>query len=485
MSGSRHFAVVEGRQVLYRRFGEGPAVFVLHGSPQASRAVIAVAEACAARGLCAIAPDTPGAGMSDPLPGERPTSADYARHLHGLADVLGLKRVGLYGFHTGAATACAFAGLFPDRTAAVALEGLPAWTEDERADFTANYLPSFQPSWDGSHMAWLWARMEEQVVFFPWSSPTPGARMRYPVTLKEGVHANCMDLLDAGDSYRAVYQAAFDFRLAEWLPRLAAPALIATTEFDVLREHLERPEMAGRGRAFAGLPEMQAAVADHLGGHPGDAAPPAPDLPDRGFVEVGGETLAWRASTGKGQPVLRLHAAGERSVVPVEADRPVITLDLPGHGDSAEGWAAPIYGLEAWTAPVATALDRLGRDDLTAEGAGIGGHIALALHQQGRARAAHATGPGYGPQPAAGFGSVSLAPEWDGAHLVRAWRIARWEGLYSPWHDRVPAQARTPFETLDPASIHRRAVGLLKAHDRWLAAATLEGQLSAVAPNVR
>ena len=49
------------------------------------------------------------------------------------------------------------AGLYPDRTAAVALEGLPAWTEPERQDFTANYLPTFTPKWDGSHMAWLWA----------------------------------------------------------------------------------------------------------------------------------------------------------------------------------------------------------------------------------------------------------------------------------------------------------------------------------------
>ena len=485
MSGTRHFAVVEGRQVLYRRFGEGPAVFVLHGSPQSSRAVIAVAEACAARGLCAIAPDTPGAGRSDPLLGERPSSADYARHLAGLADVLGLRRVGLYGFHTGAATGCAFAGLYPHRTAAVALEGLPAWSEAERADFTANYLPTFQPVWDGSHMAWLWARMEEQVVFFPWSLSTPLARMRYPVSPKEGVHANCMDLLDAGDAYRSVYQAAFDFRLAEWLPRLGAPSLIATTEFDVLRDHLDRPEMAGRGRAFAGLPEIHAAFAGHLEAHPGDVAPPPSVLPDRGFVKVGGETLAWRASTGPDQPVLRLHAAGERSETPVDGDRPTITFDLPGHGDSAEGWSVPIRSLEAWTDPVAAALDRLGLDVLTSEGAGIGGHIALALNQRGRVQAARVTGPGYGPPPAADFGSVSLTPEWDGGHLVRAWRIARWERLYAPWHDRVPARARTPFETLDPTSIHHRAVSLLKAHDRWLAAAALERQAALAAPNVR
>lgn len=473
MSGTRHVAVVEGRRVLYRRFGEGPAVFVLHGSPQSSRAVIAIAEACAARGLCAIAPDTPGAGRSDPLPGMRPASADYARHLAGLADVLGLKRVGLYGFHTGAATACAFAGLYPERTASVALEGLPAWTEAERTDFTANYLPVFKPNWDGTHMAWLWARMEEQVVFFPWSSPTPEARMRYPVSPKEGVHANCMDLLDAGDAYRAVYQAAFDFRLTDWLPRLAAPALIATTEFDVLREHLDRPEMAGRGQAFAGLPEIHAACAGHLAAHRGVTAPPPPALADRGFVLVGDEALAWRASSGAGRPILRLHAAGGVSA-PIQDGETVVTLDLPGHGDSAEGWTSPIPGLQDWVDSVAAAMDALGLDDVAAEGAGLGGQIAMALEQQGRAHGGRSTGSGYGPPPAADFGSVSLTPEWDGAHLVRAWRIARWERLYAPWHTRLPANARSPFDALNPSEIHRRAVGLLKAHDRWLAAAALE-----------
>lgn len=483
MSGTRHFAVVEGRQVLYRRFGAGPAVFVLHGSPQASRAVTAVAQACAAQGLCAIAPDTPGAGRSDPLPGARPSSADYAAHLAALADVLGLGRVGLYGFHTGAATACAFAGLYPHRTTAVALEGLPAWTEAERAEFTAHYLPPFTPVWDGSHMAWLWARMEEQTLFFPWSSPSPDARMRYPVSPKEGVHANCMDLLDAGDAYRAVYQAAFDFRLEDWLPRLAAPALIATTEFDVLREHLDRPAMAGRGQSFASLPEIQAACAGHMAAHRGDAAPTPPTLADRGFVDVGGEVLAWRASVGVGRPTLRLHAAGGTSEAP---DVGAVVLDLPGHGDSAEGWSTPLIGLDAWTDAIAAGLDALGLKGPAAQGDGAGGRIAHALVRRGRVVDGRSLGPGYGPQPGPDFGSVSLAPEWDGAHLVRAWRIARWERLFAPWHNRIPAQARSPFEPLDPASVHRRAVSLLKAHDRWLAAARLEGQAgSAGAPNTR
>ncbi len=475
-AGTRHFAIVEGRQVLYRRYGEGPAVFVLHGSPQASRAVATVAEACAARGLCAIAPDTPGAGRSDPLPGERPTSADYARHLAGLADVLGLRRVGLYGFHTGAATACVFAGLYPERTAAVSLEGLPAWTETEREDFNANYLPPFTPTWDGSHMAWLWARMEEQVVFFPWSSPTPSARMSaYPVSPKDGVHANCMDLLEAGDAYRAPYQAAFDFQVDAWLPRLQAPALIATTEFDVLRSHLDREPLVGMGRGFASLPEIQVASADHLAAYRGDVAPPAPSLIDRGFVGVGSEALAWRLSGQSGAPRMRLHAAGGNSDAVGPTDPATLSFDLPGHGDSAEGWAEVPRDLAGWADAIEHGLRSLSPHKLNADGAGLGARIAAELARRGCVGQASSTGPGFGPPPPTDFGSVSLTPEWDGAHLVRAWRIARWEQLFAPWFARSPVNARAPFGDLDPAGLHDRAIGLLKAHDRWLAAARLEG----------
>ena len=467
---TRHFTRVEGRDVAYRRLGKGPAVLVLHGSPQSSRAVMGVAQALAGRGLCAICPDTPGAGRSDPLPGARPQSEDYARHLAGLADALGLGRVGLYGFHTGAATACAFAGLYPERTAAATLEGLPAWTSAEAADATAHYLPTFEPQWDGSHMAWLWARMEEQSLFFPWHSPTPEARMAFPVTGAEAVHANCMDLLDAGDAYRSVYHAAFDFKVAAWLPRLTAPALIAVTGFDVLADHLQRPELAGRGRVFDTLAALHAAAADLLAGSPGDAAPEAPTLPDRGFVAMGSEVLAWRRQDGRGRPTLRLHAAGD--AMPEQS--PGVALDLPGHGDSAEGWAEAPRGLAGWTNAAAEACRALGMTDAAAEGLGVGGAIAVELAHRGIAASGRILGPGAGPLPAVGFGSISLRPEWDGAHLIRAWRVARYGQLFHPWHARDPAHARKPFETLDTATVHRRAINLLKAHDRWLAAATLE-----------
>ena len=69
MNWTRHFANVSGRQIHYRRIGTGPAVMALHGSPQSSRALDAVGQALAAKGLSVIAPDTPGNGLSAPLSG--------------------------------------------------------------------------------------------------------------------------------------------------------------------------------------------------------------------------------------------------------------------------------------------------------------------------------------------------------------------------------------------------------------------------------
>lgn len=487
MEVTRHFVEVDGRRVLYRRVGRGPAVLLIHGSPQSSRAVLAQARACAAKGLCAIAPDTPGAGRSEPLPLPDPTSADYARALAAFADRLGLGRVALYGFHTGAATACAFAGLFPARTAAVAFDGLPAWTESERSNLLAHYLPPFEPRWDGSHMTWLWSRMEEQTVFFPWYQSTVDARMAYTVTPKEGVHANCMDLLDAGDAYRAVYRAAFTFRAQEWLPRLAAPELMASSRSDPLCAHLQREPLRGRGVAFDTAAALLDACAAHLAQHQGDAAPAPVSSKLRGFVPVGSESIAWQRhgsqsaaeGSGSSEPPatfrLQLHCAGGSAAdFPPGLGGPSLSIDLPGHGDSAEGWSKAPACLQDWADVIETACTALGVHDIDVVGTGLGATVGNELVRRGGATECRKlSAPIFDPAQAL-LGSLSLLPEWDGAHLVRAFRIARWERLFAPWNLRDSAHARRPHEDLDPAAVHGRAVSLLKAHDRWLAAAAIE-----------
>ncbi|MGC5198692.1 alpha/beta fold hydrolase, partial [Aphanothece microscopica] len=71
---------------------------LLHGSPQSAWSLMPLMHRLAAAGLTAIALDTPGNGLSDPLSGADLDCDAYAAALKETLDALGLGRVGLYGF---------------------------------------------------------------------------------------------------------------------------------------------------------------------------------------------------------------------------------------------------------------------------------------------------------------------------------------------------------------------------------------------------
>ena len=163
-----------------------------------------------------------------------------------------------------------------------------------------------------------------------------------------------------------------------------------------------------------------------------------------------------RVSDGPGRPLVLLHDSGGSTadLAPVPG-RPVVTLDLPGHGDSAEGWCGDID----WLQMTRAALGHLGLGDAEITGVGAGSVLAHALSPIASPMAGRTLGlPGTAP---------SLTPEWDGAHLVRAFRIAAWEQWFDPWHRRDPDH--TVHRPAELAAVHDRAVSLLKAHSRWTA----------------
>ncbi|MCX8231776.1 MAG: alpha/beta fold hydrolase, partial [Alphaproteobacteria bacterium] len=163
----RHFVTIEGvRQIHYRRAGSGPPVLLLHQSPKSSREHLPLMQHLMDRFTC-IAPDTPGNGNSDPLTLSDPEMADYGDNIASFLDALGIEKIAVYGFHTGASVGAAFAARHPDRVHIAILNGLVTLNAEERADILANYLTPFAPQWDGSHLTWLWSRLREQTVFFP------------------------------------------------------------------------------------------------------------------------------------------------------------------------------------------------------------------------------------------------------------------------------------------------------------------------------
>ncbi|MQP65054.1 alpha/beta fold hydrolase [Niveispirillum sp. SYP-B3756] len=475
---TRHFIHIDGRTVHYRRWGQGPVVLALHGSPQSSRTMTALGEGMAARGFCVIAPDTPGNGLSSPLADDCPETDAYALALKQFVDVLGLERFGLYGFHTGATTACAFAALYPERVTGVLFDGLPCWTADERAHFLADYLPPLRPHWDGSHMAWVWARMEEQLIFFPWHLPSPAARMDYDLPQPPHLHENALEMLEAGDAYRKPYRAAFVFDPARWLPRLRCEHLILVTAKDPLCPHLGRPGLKGaNSNILPDSPALQQAAMGWLAARPGSIAPSLVENTDafgigRGQVQGVTGPIGWLGRRrGTGRPLVLLHDAGGNALDMRPAlrliDGPVLALDLPGHGLSSR--AQPLTAVTNIAAELTAALCGLGLERPRVAGHGFGAVLAAQLAASGVASDSIALGM---PAPAMDpvLGAPSLAPEWDGAHLLRAFRIARRERLFAPWYDGRQSQAILPQPSLDLPGIQARALSLLRAGTHWPAA---------------
>ena len=471
---TRGVVMVDGRAVHYRSAGHGPVVVALHGSPESAKALEPVMSTLADR-FTVVALDTPGNGDSDALRHPHPQSSDYADALIATLDALGLKRVSLYGFHTGAGTAMETAVRAPDRVASVVLDGYAIWTDAERAVFLSEaYLTPFTPSSDGSHLAALWSRVEEQSVFFPYYDHTDAARLDMDLPPLHQQQRRALDWLNAGDAYRAPYRAAFERRGGDSLKKTKVPTLLSAAPTDPLALHLDRvtdPSPCLTVERWPDRPTGFARAKDFFSAHSSGCCttisdgPATADEVQRGFIGK----LHWRGRlSGDGRPLLLLHDAGgsSRLYAPALADiaraRPVVAVDLPGHGLSEEE-VAPAD----WAAAVSEWMGAVGLDRPAIAGFHLGGVLAVQLAARGGASAAGLIGaPIYTPEEASdrlAHYAPSLEPVWDGSHLLRAWRMLRRQAMFHPWYATTRAARTDRVGSLDVPVLHRRHVDLMRS----------------------
>jgi len=101
----------------------------------------------------AIAVDTPGYGGSAPPPQPanwlhtRPTVQikDYAKAMIALMDQLGIKKINLFGHHTGSSNATEVARTIPDRVQRVVLVSAPVFTPEEVENFYKTWFNPPEP----------------------------------------------------------------------------------------------------------------------------------------------------------------------------------------------------------------------------------------------------------------------------------------------------------------------------------------------------
>ena len=191
---TRGYVGVPWGQVHYRVAGDAgaPTVLMLHQSPLSSATYEPVLPLLAARGVRAVAVDTPGYGMSDAPPAVW-SIPEYAHAAWTAADALGLGHVVLLGQHTGAVIGAEATRQAPGRAAGLVFQGLPLYSDEERAEKMRSWAPGYTPAADGSHLATIWGRIHDL----------------YPDIGLESADREVIEYLSVGPDYAAAYRAVF------------------------------------------------------------------------------------------------------------------------------------------------------------------------------------------------------------------------------------------------------------------------------------
>ncbi len=462
-----HYIGVDGRLVHFVRGGTGPAIAMLHGSPQSHVALLPLMRRLMPR-FTVFAFDTPGYGASDPLPDGGADIEAFGDALAATLRALGLGPIPVYGTHTGASIALAAANRHPGVVSRAVLDGFAMFTAAERDALLRDHMPLVAPAWDGGHLVALWSRIRDQSMFFPWFDRRDQTRRASPPPPVSVQHQALLDLLHAGAHYRVAYGASIS-QAASALTQAPSRVRLFCRADDVLVSHLARlPD---------GFPAAQAQVLD------GDAAfcasaiaealagavsVPASCPAASGCDEARGYAagLHFRA-TGQGRPLVLLHDLPGSSctaladAAALAVGRRVVAFDLPGCG-----FSPPHAGQDdpdTLAALLAAALRSLGLADFDIAGLGVGARLAADLAQHAKPRrlaqlAAVSDG-------LADTYPLDVTPRWDGGHLLSAWFRQRDALLFFPWFDRGGPLPLPPAVDLDALQMRVTAILEMRGPD--------------------
>lgn len=452
----RYFAAAAGLQLHYVVTGSGPALVLLPPLPATARTQRDLIARLAER-FTVFAVDPPGHGFSDVADADAGVGLDpYIVPLAAFCRALAVGPVIVAGEAAGAVLAFALA------TAHLELVGSCLIVAPSALDPLAPDLGDLVPRRDGAHLLAYWDRISSAYLASPWHSGRARDRLCRDMPAPDVLHAALVDHLraarDGGRLRQAV--AALD---GEWL-RCNRAASVRI--FD--------DAAAMTAAAFALAPTCM---------------PITPTLPPsdgaglaalRSFlVEVDGGQLLARGTLGSGRLVLGLHdQAGAHArlnsfLSPFREERPTLALDMPGSGGSDKTISGMEISIERYAGVVEQALDTLGIDEVDVVGRYAGGQTAveLALRRPGLVR--HVVNAGVMIFDDAGRAdhlahyTPSIAPKWDGSHLVTTWMAFRSMNLWWPWYNHTAEGVVHRDADLRPQLLHDRIVDVLAVGDGY------------------
>jgi pimeloyl-ACP methyl ester carboxylesterase len=482
----RRYAMVGSRRVHYRRCGAGPPLVLIHGSPASSEILAAEMQALSGDCTC-FAFDTPGFGDSAPLAS---ATIDIPALADALAETLRSLRFPacpVFGSHTGAAIAIELARRHPQQVAGLILDGVPMYTPREQRELFDGYFAPLRIDDLGGHFASTWTRFRDLFLWFPWNRKRPENLNDAERPTAQRLQLWVSMFYRAAGSFAVPYRAAIAWgaEAADAIRALHVPAVFMAQDSDMLRPHLERLPPLQPGQVVerpdrAGKLAMLVAAARRFAV---DAPAPDDPLPQwragqplRHFLDFpqGQVLLRGAGAFAPGTPVTLLLHDAPGSSLPLEAalgalarSTPVLTLDLPGSGESAP-LPGPAPSLRDYATLVQQVLARLELRVGMVYGCGFGSSLALEL-----AAGAPQSFPRlllHGLCLPSSAQRVELQRHYappielqpDGSHWYRTWLMLRDSLVYFPWYAGTPAALRRVPLDFDPGQLHERTFEVLK-----------------------
>jgi len=482
LSIQRHFVNLSSRQVHYRMSGSGPALILLHQSPTSSAEMASVIEDLNNE-FTVIAPDTPGFGLSDFVDGIEPDISQYAEALKEFLDALEINKACFYGFHTGAIIATEFARLYPENCNAVVVNGLVVLEPEEEADILKHYTKWFEPTPEGSQMSWIWSRIRDQQIFFPWFKKELGNRLSMDPSNPELLQPYILDLLRCNEASQTAYQAAFLYPSRERIRELVVPTFLINYETDPIADHPRRlsnlpnnvviellSDPVAVGDRSREIFKKYSLNKDYTHSNNSDRLQSgkqgfAPTTHGPIYYSVEGNNIE--------NTVLFLHDLGQSSRTEAYnsigiKDSLRIFIDLPGHGETGPTHLTN-YSPQSIVSMLIETLDYLGVSKLSVISIGASLSIALRLSEQTNLTINNLVliDPwclsdlekekyieNYVPD---------ITPTKYGEHLMRAWYFVRDSELFFPWYEAKASNALNRPPDIEAESVHKKAVEILKA----------------------
>ena len=432
--------------------------------------------------------DTPGFGLSDPLPLTEMRVADLAEATVAAMVALGLPPLPVYGTHSGAAIALELAYRFPDRVTGLMLDAVPIFTRAEVAPFEERYFAPLVADPLGGHYSATWTRFRDQMMWFPWYSRRPETLNDYDLGSPEAIHRWTQMFFAAAAHYKPAYRACVTYCDDALVAArgLAVPAVFTATTTDMLHGHLQRlPPLRddqriveigrdiARKRSLTGetLARFVSAGAAPVSANPISSS----DRIRRQFVMDGEHALMLRHAGDRSRPaLLLLHDVPgssrmiEARIAELAADHFVIAPDIPGSGESRGLEAAA--GMADYAAALWRMCDAIDVDTAAIEGRGFGASLAVEMAASEPGRCSHLALDGLLlPEPderadLRAHYAPPIAIERDGAHWYRLWLRLRDGLVYWPWYETSRTALRRVSTDFDAWSLHDRTVEAMKQH---------------------